>query len=131
MNALDLVQAVEAAGGVLTLRGERVRYGLPEEAATLVEHLRKHKEEVATILREREGCPPMPDGIRMVSWEPKEPPVVLTRWSIVTDVYTFVLRTLQELEAALAGEKWLAGNWSVQELVDRLEQVGVQVEVTL
>jgi hypothetical protein len=131
MNALELVQAVEAAGGVLTLRGERIRYGLPEEAATLVEHLREHKEEVATILREREGCPTMPDGVRVVSWKPKEPPVVLTRWSIVTDVYKFALRTLQELEAALAGKTWLAGNCSVQELVDRLEQVGLQVEVTL
>jgi hypothetical protein len=131
MNALELVQAVEAAGGVLTLRGERIRYGLPEEAATLVEHLREHKEEVATILREREGCPTMPDGVRVVSWKPKEPPVVLTRCSIVTDVYKFALRTLQELEAALAGKTWLAGNWSVQELVDRLEQVGLQVEVTL
>ena len=29
----------------------------------------------------------------------------------------------------MAGKNWLAGNWSVRELVDRLEQVGVQVDV--
>jgi hypothetical protein len=29
----------------------------------------------------------------------------------------------------MAGENWLAGNWSVRELVDRLEQVGVKADV--
>ncbi len=27
------------------------------------------------------------------------------------------------------GEHWLAGNWSVSELVDRLEQVGVKADL--
>jgi hypothetical protein len=34
-----------------------------------------------------------------------------------------------ELDAALAGKCWLAGNRSVRELVERLEQVGIRVAV--
>ncbi len=59
----------------------------------------------------------MPEGIRLLAWKPKEPPVALSTWAVVNDVYR---TTLVHLEAALRGENWLAGNWSVGELVDRL-----------
>jgi len=41
----------------------------------------------------------------------------------------FIQITLGQLEAAMAGQNWLAGNSSVRELVERLEQVGVKVSV--
>jgi hypothetical protein len=37
--------------------------------------------------------------------------------------------TLLELKAALIGKRWLAGNRSVRELIERLEECGVVVEV--
>ena len=58
-------------------------------------------------------------------------PIVLTRWSVVMDTQNFIKATLAQLEAALCNKNWLAGNWSVQELVDRLEQVGVQVRLAI
>ena len=61
----------------------------------------------------------MPEGIRLLAWTPKEPPVELTTWAEVNDVSAFIRTTLAQLEAALRGEIWLAGNWSVRELVER------------
>jgi hypothetical protein len=71
----------------------------------------------------------MPEGIRLLAWTPKEPPVAITTWAVVNDVLPFIRTTLGQLEAALRGDNWLACNWSVRELVDRLGQCGVKVGV--
>lgn len=73
--------------------------------------------------------PQMPPGVRLVDWKLEKPPVALTRCTVVADPAKFARRTLKELQAALAGRQWLGGNWSVRELVERLEQVGVLVEI--
>jgi hypothetical protein len=73
--------------------------------------------------------PPMPRGVHLLRWEPKLAPVALIRVGIVTNVPKFVTTTLLELKAAIAGNRWQSGHWSVRELVDRLEQCGVLVEV--
>jgi len=57
------------------------------------------------------------------------PPVVITTWAVVNDVPLFIRTTLDQLRAAFRGDCWLAGNWSVRDLCERLEQVGVKVEV--
>jgi hypothetical protein len=41
----------------------------------------------------------------------------------------FVAATMLQLRARLEGKDSLAGNWSLRELLDRLEQVGVAVEI--
>ena len=66
---------------------------------------------------------------RVVRWAPKQPPILLTRWSVVTDTERFAFATIEQLRAALEGRNWLAGNWSVAELLDRLETAGVTVEL--
>jgi len=71
----------------------------------------------------------MPEGVRLINWEPKPAPVILTHYAVVTDVSRFIHITLLELKAALAGKRWQSGHWSVRELVDRLEECGVRVEV--
>jgi hypothetical protein len=73
----------------------------------------------------------MPSGVRILEWKLLEPPVVLTEYSVVNDVDKFARCSLEQLGQALAGRSCLAGNWSVRELVERLEQVGVRVEVAL
>jgi len=72
--------------------------------------------------------PVMPEGVRLLAWTPKEPPVALTTWAVVNDVLPFTRTTLSQLDTALRGDNWLAGNWSVRELIDRLGQCGVKVE---
>jgi len=128
-SAESVVERIEMAGGVLALNGERIRCRLPEDEADLLNELRAHKAEVLSLLRRREVIPALPPGVRLLAWELKEPPVILTHYAVVTDVPRFVAMTLLELKAALAGKPWQAGHWSVRELVDRLEECGVRVEV--
>lgn len=127
MTVPELLNNVEAAGGALALAGDSIRCRLPGDAAPLLRELRAHRDEVLRILRERETIPAMPPGVRLVCWRPKKPPVVLERWSVVNDVHAFACYTLAQLQSALQGKNWLAGNWSPAELTERLEQVGVKV----
>ena len=55
--------------------------------------------------------------------------MAIVRLGIVSNVDKFIGATLRELRARLEGKDFLAGNWSLRELVDRLEQVGVEVRV--
>lgn len=127
--AEQLLEQVEGSGGALILDGERMRVRIPEDAAYLLDELRAHRDEVVLLLRSREEIPLMPEGVRLVRWEPKSPPVMLTHYAVVTNVHRFVSMTLLELKAAIAGKRWQSGNWSVRELLDKLEQCGVHMEI--
>jgi hypothetical protein len=69
----------------------------------------------------------MPPGVKLVHWEPLPAPVQLNRGVIVTDTARFIEVTLRQLGARLQGHDWRAGNWSLSELIGRLETVGVGV----
>src|ERR1019366_8397512 len=71
-----------------------------------------------------------PKGVTLLRWAPERPPVAIESWAVVNDVPQFIRTTLRQLQAAMVGKNWLAGNCSVRELVERLEQVGVKVSVT-
>lgn len=71
----------------------------------------------------------LPPGVRLVAFERKPAPLAISRLSIVGNVPLFISTTLEQLRAALDGRPWLAGNWSVRELVEVLEQAGVKLEV--
>jgi hypothetical protein len=71
----------------------------------------------------------MPPGVRLLKWQPKDPPIAIVHMGIVSNVPKFVAATLLQLRARLEGKDSLVGNWSLRELVDRLEQVGVAVEI--
>lgn len=91
--------------------------------------MRAHKDEALLVPKQRALIPPISKGVRLIRWEPKPAPVILTRYEVVVEVKRFVEMALVELKEALAGKRWLAGNWSIRELTDRLEQCGVVVEV--
>ena len=134
MTIADVVIEVEAAGAAFRLDGEKIRVLYPDderrkELAEQIALLREQRAEVAAYLKSRSAIPPIPEGVRLIRWEPKPAPVILTHWAVVSDVVRFVHMTMLELKAALAGKRWLAGNYSVRELIDRLEQCGVVVEV--
>src|ERR1700674_2038880 len=129
MNATQVLEAVQNVGGSLTLSGERIQYALPDFAVWLVPELKENREELIELLRESETPLPMPPGVRLLKWEPRTPPVAIVRMGIVTNVDKFIGATLRELRARLEGKDFLAGNWSLRELIERLEQVGVAVKI--
>jgi hypothetical protein len=134
MSVSDVVSELEAAGAAFRLDGEKVRVSYPndqrrEELAEQIDLLRAQRSEVAAYLKVRSAIPSMPEGVRLVRWEPKLAPVILTRFAVVTDVTKFISLTLLELRAALAGEPWQSGHWTLHELMDRLEQCGVFVQI--
>lgn len=124
MQASEIISRVEGEGGELWLEGDSVVYRLPESALSLVAELQTHKREVAELLRK---IPPLPAGIQIVRWEPVPAPVELQRWLVVVDTERFIRSTLAQLAARLTGQDWKAGNWSLRELIGRLEAVGVAI----
>src|SRR5271157_6303384 len=121
MTALDLIQIVEANGGHLRVEDGWLVIAPGEAAAPVMEELRKHKAELIAELARR---PAMPAGVRLVRWEPKTAPVQLSQCSTVTDTEKFIRMTLGQLEAALEGRNWQAGNWGLSGLIERLAACG-------
>jgi hypothetical protein len=130
MTAPELIQQIEDLGGILAIDGDRIHCTLTDEAESLVPELRKIRDEVFRVLQDR-GRPQisMPAGVRLLRWDLKPPPVEISRVSVVLEPQRFAETTLRQLEAAIQRKPWNAGNWSVRDLVERLEQVGIQVHV--
>jgi hypothetical protein len=76
-------------------------------------------------------CPPMPIGVKLVRYEPRKPPVAVDVCTVVTDVPKFIERELRDLDSRLNSPWAIRGGWSVPEILDRLRQVGVGVEIDL
>ena len=129
MNAPEILEAVQSVGGSLRLSGERIQYALPDSAMWLVTELQQHREALIELLKEGDAPPTMPPGVRLLKWGPRNPPIAIVRMGIVSDVPKFIASTLLQLRARLEREDPLGGNWSLRDLVDRLEQVGVAIEI--
>jgi len=129
MDLPQIVSRLEQSGATLVLHGDRIRYCVPSgdaEAHALLAELRKHRSEIAAFLRDRQRMPEIPQGLRLIHWNLKVPPVAIETCSVVTDPALFARTTLEQLQTALAQPKRWVG-WSVPQLIDRLAQVGVVV----
>lgn len=51
MTTSELLTAIEEVGGVLTLKGDLIRYDLPESATHLLSDLREHRDEILHSLK--------------------------------------------------------------------------------
>jgi hypothetical protein len=70
----------------------------------------------------------MPHKVRLIEWRLKNPPVMLETSAIVTDPQLFAITTLEQLRIAVEKpRRWMG--WSVPQLIDRLAQVGVRVDL--
>lgn len=130
-GVLEIVSRLEGVGGTLTLDGDQIRYSVPSEdveARGLLVEFRKHREKVKAILQARAAIPAMPPGVRLVAWELKEPPVAIETCAVVIDPGKFAAATLGELRERLTNPRRKYG-WTVPQLIDRLAQVGVSVEM--
>jgi len=131
MTPIEVLHAVEKAGGSVALLGGQIRYIPPKPSEWLIPELRQQRAEMIALLQGRAALSSMPPGVRLVRWDPKQPPILLERCSVVIDVEKFISATLAQIRARLEGRDFAAGNWPLRELVERLEQVGVEVEVDM
>jgi hypothetical protein len=75
------------------------------------------------------SCPPLPPGVRLISYNPKSPPVAIDVCSVVTDVEKFIRAELGELNARLHSPVQIRGGWGAFTILERLRQVGVELEL--
>jgi hypothetical protein len=129
-RAEQVIECIEAVGGALAIRGERIRCRLPQDATYLVEELRECRSEVLSALLRRETIQPVAPGVRLVKWNLKEPPIAIETCAIVTEPGLFARTTIEQLRIALENPERSVG-WSIPQLVDRLEQVGVKVALEI
>jgi hypothetical protein len=54
MSGAEIVHEIEAAGGVLALNGDKIRYDIPKAAGALLEAVRVHRGEVLEVLWQRQ-----------------------------------------------------------------------------
>jgi hypothetical protein len=126
-----VVSRLEEVGGRLLLDGDRIRYSIPKGSANaraLLEIVKAEKQALVSYLRARAVAPPMPRGVVLMEWTLKEPPVAIETYAVVTNSDLFARMTLEHLRIALSEPKRWVG-WSVEQLIDRLVQVGVRVTV--
>jgi hypothetical protein len=132
-NLVEIVAAIEATGVAFRLDGDKVHIRYQDElqreqVIEQVDILRARRAEVAEWLKDRAKIPPMPPGVRAHRWNLKAPPVAIDSCSIVTDCDLFARTTLEQLRiASTEPKRWIG--WTLPQLIDRLRQVGVDVEI--
>lgn len=136
MNVSEILVEVEAAGASFRLDGETVRVSYPDDECReglsgQIALLRDRRDEVAAYLKQRDAIPPMPKGVRLVRWEPKTAPVGIDVCSVVVDVPKFIESELRALDSRLNDPGTIKGGFAVPQILDRLAQAGVLVDVKI
>jgi hypothetical protein len=121
MEAAEIIDKIVAAGGRIWLEDGKVQAIMPTSMRSLEDLIRSLKPQIIAELARRLE---MPAGVRLIRWEPKDPPIRLSDCATVTNTEKFIFTTLRQLDAQLQGKTWLAGNWGLSGLIARLEAVG-------
>jgi hypothetical protein len=80
--------------------------------------------------RPSEGCPyHLPEGVRLVCYTPKRPPIVLTVYSVVAEPDKFIRRALDELDARLHRPVQIKAGDSLFELLSKLADCGLELRL--
>jgi hypothetical protein len=74
-------------------------------------------------------CPPLPKGVRLLRYAPKEPPVVVSLVSVVNDMDKFIRHYLVELDARLHSPVQIRGGASVFEILSKLAEAGLELAI--
>jgi hypothetical protein len=76
------------------------------------------------------ACPyALPEGIKLLRYEPKAPPVAVTVCSVVNDVPKFIRHALGELDARLRHPLQIKAGDSVFDLLSKLADCGLELRL--
>lgn len=111
MTAFDVLDRLADLGCAVRVEGEKLKVRGPNlpEVAGLVSELRARRNDALAILREAESNPPsleevkavLPEGVRLVSYQPKQPPFDVAPVSVVTNAGKFYRAYLRDLKARI------------------------------
>jgi hypothetical protein len=128
---VSLTQAIldemSERGVTARVDGETLR--LKPRAALDDDLLARIKEHKLEIIRALVAIPPMPEGVRLIRWEPKPAPVAIDVCSVVVDVRKFIHGELRALDSRLNNPWTIHGGYTVPQMLDRLAQAGLEVEL--
>ena len=112
MIAAGILDSVRELGGELALDGGKLRYLLPDcpEGWELLEQVRRDREAIKALLRDRESTPPsleeihaaLPPGVKLASYQPKQAPFAVAPVSVITNAGKFYRAYLADLARRLA-----------------------------
>lgn len=71
----------------------------------------------------------LPRGLRLVRYEPKQPPICIESYAVVSDVEKFIEAELRELDARLHNPIQIRAGWGIFTILDWLRQCGVELEI--
>jgi hypothetical protein len=134
------IDRLRELGGELFLHGGVIRYRIPAhsvEARRLLAEIRKDREAVIAMLRERESRPPLlqevkaslPPGVRVVRYQPKQPPFAVAPVSVVVDAGRFFRDYLRDLSWRL-GHPQGYHSPPLADILAKLADAGLELEVT-
>ena len=132
MSAADILGELERRGVCVAVEGDtlclRPKSALDEALLTRV---REHK---ADMLRElmqqgQKSYPGLPRGVRLIRYETKRPPVAIDVCSVVENVSKFIESELRALDSRLNNPWTIRGGFTVPQMLDRLAQAGLEVEL--
>ena len=102
----------------------------PPDGEESAEETEKGSDDLDGMVAEAFPLPPsLPAGLRLISYAPKKPPVAVEQCSVVTNVKLFIQSSLAELEYRLLHPDTVRLGWTVPQMLDRLRQVGLVIEV--
>lgn len=136
-RAPEVVSRIEELGGYLALDADGdIRYRVPKdspEAQALLETIKAEKQNLLAYLRVRPALTPptMPKGVRLVHWNHKSAPIGIDVCSVVVDIPKFIEAELRDLNSRLNFPWTIRGGFTVPQILDRLKQAGVEVEIDL
>ena len=128
-SAQAILDDLARRGITVRLDGETLRLG-PREALDdgLIARIKEHKPEILRALA-TPAFPLLPKGVQLVRYSPKSPPVAIDMCSVVVDVSKFVQSELRTLGSRLNNPVTIHGGFTVPQMLDRLRQVGLEVEL--
>lgn len=125
----SILAEITIRGVAVRVDGETLRLK-PREALDddLLARIKEHKLEILRALAPP-SYPHLPKGIRLIRYEAKSPPVSIDMCSVVVDVSKFVQSELRAVGSRLNNPRTIHGGFTVPQMLDRLRQVGLEVEL--
>jgi hypothetical protein len=127
-----------ALGCAVRVEGERLKVRGPDlpEVAALIPELRAHREEAMLLIRELRSAPPtleeiqaiLPEGVRVLRYEPKAPPFAVAPVSVVTDAGRFFRAYLKDLAWRMEHPEGRAVP-PLADILAKLSDAGLRLEI--